>query len=179
MPKFNINEFKPTAIFLVKFIGLYFALNLIYGFYVEAASPKPDAATVWVTNQTALIIQVFGMEAVTKIHESKPTTSIYNKGNGIVSVYEGCNGINVIIIFLCFLLSFGPLNKKLVWFAPLGIVLIHLINLGRIIGLFFVVIYLPNAIYFSHKYFFTAIIYGGVFLLWIVWLRINYVKQPA
>jgi exosortase/archaeosortase family protein len=71
------------------------------------------------------------------------------------------------------------MNKKLAWFAPLGVIIIHVVNLGRIIGLFFVVIYLPKALYFSHKYLFTTIIYAVVFVLWLIWLRMNYFKKAS
>jgi exosortase family protein XrtF len=179
MTSLNIKDFKPTIIFLVKFVGLYFVLNLLYGFYVESYDRRPDSATVWVTNQTAGILNVIGWKTETKDHPKKPTTAIHYQGRGIVSVYEGCNGINVVIIFLCFLVGFGPMNKKLAWFAPLGVIIIHVVNLGRIIGLFFVVIYLPKALYFSHKYLFTTIIYAVVFGLWLIWLRMNYFKKAS
>lgn len=177
MSAINFTEFKPTVVFIAKFVALYFVLNLGYGFYVESYKNKPDAATVSVTHQSSKIISLIGWKTETMNIPKKPTTSIVFNGNGIVSVYEGCNGINVAIIFLSFLFAFGPYNKALAWFAPVGLVVIHLTNLGRIIGLFFVVIYMPSAVYFSHKYLFTAVIYAVVFTLWLVWLRITYWKK--
>jgi exosortase family protein XrtF len=173
----NWNEFKPTIYFLIKFVGLYIALNLLYGYYIEQQNPKPDVPTILVTEQSATLLRLFGWDVAAHNHETKPTTYIAYEGRGIVSVYEGCNGLNVAIIFLCFLLAFGPLNKKLAWFIPVGLIVIHLTNLARIIGLFWVVIYLPNAVYFTHKYLFTAIIYAVVFIMWLVWLRINFRKN--
>jgi exosortase family protein XrtF len=176
MKAFSLQEFKPTILFLVKFVGLYLVLNVVYGLYVKKDHPRPDSATVSITHQTAAVLDVLGWEVSTINHPKKPTTSIVYQNRGIVSVYEGCNGINVIIIFLCFLIAFGPLNKKLAWFAPLGILIIHMANLGRILGLFWVVIYMPNAVYFTHKYLFTAFIYAVVFGMWLIWLRVNYTK---
>lgn len=179
MAAISISEFKPTIIFLLKFIGLYFSLSLLYGFYVEAYEPKPDPATVWVTNQTADVLGLLGWKTETYSYPNKPTTSIQYQGKGMVSVYEGCNGINVIIIFLSFLFAFGPVNNRMAWAVSAGMVIIHIANLGRIAGLFFVVHYLPGAVYFSHKYLFTAFIYAVVFALWMVWLRINYAKRKV
>jgi exosortase family protein XrtF len=177
MAAFNIQEFKPTILFLVKFVGLYFILNLLYGVYVKNDYPNPDGATISVTHQTAGILGWLGWETTTHNHSSKPTTSIVYQNRGIVSVYEGCNGINVAIIFLCFLFAFGPINRKLAWFAPAGVLILHLANLGRILGLFWVVIYLPNAVYFTHKYLFTAFIYAVVFGMWLIWLRLNFSRK--
>lgn len=173
---FNLKEFKPTILFLVKFAGLYLVLSLLYGWYVKSNNPKPDAVTISITKQTSALLQVLGWETTIFNYENKPTTSVVHKDRGIISVYEGCNGINMVIIFLSFLFGFGPINKKLAWFAPLGILLIHLFNLGRLLALFWVVIYLPGALYFTHKYLFTAFIYAVVFGLWIVWMRMNFKK---
>jgi exosortase family protein XrtF len=177
MATVNLKEFKPTILFLVKFVGLYVVMSILYGLYVEQARPQPDSATISVTNQTAGILRTIGWTVITSDHPTKPTTSIQYEGRGIVSVYEGCNGINVAIIFLCFLVAFGPMNKKLAGYAPLGVLIIHITNLGRILGLFYVVIYMPHAVYFTHKYLFTAVIYAVVFGLWLIWLRINFAKK--
>lgn len=165
-----INEFKPTIFFLLKFIGLYLVSNLIYGWFITAWAPLPDPMTQWVTEQSAGILEVLGYTNTVHIHSTKPTTYIEWNGKGIVSVYEGCNGLNVALVFLSFLFAFGPYKKPLAWFAPLGLVIIHLANLGRVVLLFMVSVHMPDALYFMHKYLFTAFIYLFVFLLWIWWV---------
>lgn len=177
MSSFAIKDFKPTILFLAKFLGLYLVLNLVYGYFVEREYPQCDAATAWVTDQTSGILNGLGWENFVSMHNKKPTTSIIHANRAVVSVYEGCNGINVAIIFICFLVAFGPINRKLAWYAPLGLVIIHVFNVGRILGLFWVVLYLPGAVYFTHKYVFTAVIYAVIFLLWLVWIRMTYIKK--
>jgi len=171
MNGFSFQEFKPTIFFLVKFLGIYLVVNLLYGWYVTAWYPNPDPVTSWVSDQSAVILRAVGYEASSINHERKPTTLILNDKDAILSVYEGCNGINSGIVFLAFLFAFGTYRKALLWFAPLGILMIHLSNLARIILLFIVSIYLPDHLYFAHKYLFTAWIYLVVFALWIVWVK--------
>ncbi len=74
------------------------------------------------------------------------------------------------IIYLSFLLAFGPYTKNMAWFAPAGVLAIHIANLARIVLLFWVTLYHPHYLYFLHKYLFTAIIYVAVFVLWIIWV---------
>lgn len=62
---------------------------------------------------------------------------------------------------------------------PLGILIIHLINLGRIYLLFLVALYRPNYLYFTHKYFFTGIIYIAIFALWYIWIIITKSQHHA
>jgi exosortase family protein XrtF len=93
-----------------------------------------------------------------------------NDGLVVINVYEGCNGINVIIVFVAFLVAFGGPPKSLVLFGIGGIVLIHLFNLARIAFLFFLALSNSRSFYYYHKYLFTATLYGVVFLLWAVWV---------
>jgi len=164
-------EFSPTIYFLLKFVGFYLIGNLLYGLFVTTFEPKPDPMTKWVTNQTAWVITVSGWPAETVHHSARPTTSILYQNQAIVSVYEGCNGINVMIVFLAFVFAFGPIGKTLSWFAPVALLIIHISNLLRIIFLFWVTLYLPNFLYLMHKYFFTAFIYAIVFIIWIIWVK--------
>jgi exosortase family protein XrtF len=171
MNSFSIKEFKPTIFFLLKFVGIYVVGNFLYGAYVTAYEPSPDPVTHWVSDHTAVVLTACGWPTVTQDREDKPTTKLVHDGKNILAVYEGCNGINVIIIFVAFLIAFGPLSRSLLWFIPVGILIIHIMNLGRITLLFWVAIYRKEYLYFTHKYFFTAILYVVVFLLWMWWVR--------
>jgi len=167
----NILDFKPTIFFLLRFLGLYLVGNLMYGFYVTHYEPGPDPLTYSVTEQTAYFLDLLGWPNEVLPQLVLPTVTIMYHRVAVVSVYEGCNGLNVMIIFAAFLFAFGPINKSMTWFILVGLIIIHLSNLLRIGLLFLVALYRPHYLYFSHKYFFTAFIYGFVFILWMIWVR--------
>ena len=169
----NWKEFKPTILFLIKFLGIYLSLNVMYGFYVTSYEPKPDPVTWQATQHTAIALSALGWESTTKEYEEKPSVAIVHNSKTIVSVYEGCNSLNVMIVFLAFVLSFGAKRKPLIWFLPIGLILIYIINILRIALLFLVSLKLPHFLYFTHKYLFTAVIYLFVIMLWFVWIRIQ------
>lgn len=171
MSSFSIKEFKPTILFLVKFVGIYLTGNFLYGMYVTAYEPTPDPVTHWVSNHTAAVLTSCGWPVITADRPDRPTTKLLYEKRAILAVYEGCNGINVMIIFLAFILAFGPLSRHVLWFIPAGLLIIHVMNLARIALLFWVSIYLKDYLYFTHKYFFTAILYVVVFVLWVWWVR--------
>ena len=178
MKSLSLKEFKPTILFLVKFAGIYLVANLLYGIYVTAYSPRPDPITSIASRQTAFALGVCGWPSTTKDDERKPTTQLIHEDRSVLAIYEGCNGINIMIIFVAFLVAFGPIGKPLLVFALAGIVIIHLMNIARIAVLFWVVLYLPDFVYFMHKYLFTAILFVIVFVLWIVWVkRFSHVKE--
>lgn len=169
--KFRFEEFRPTIYFLGKFIGIYFAGSLLYGLYITSYEPDVDPVTSMVTRQSAWVLSTLGWESKAQDFSGKPTTFVEWHGKRIVSVYEGCNGLNVVIVFISFIIAFGPVNKTAAWFTAMSLLIIHITNLARIGFLFFVVLYFPRYSYFMHKYFFTACIYLVVLLLWLWWVR--------
>ncbi len=171
MKNFSIKEFMPTILFLVKFVGIYVVGNFLYGLYVTAYSPAPDPVTHWVSDQSAIVLTSCGWPTTIQDHGNKPTTKLVFDNKNILAIYEGCNGINVMIIFVAFIIAFGPWSRELLWFIPLGLLIIHIMNLARVIFLFWVAIYMKDYMYFMHKYFFTVILYVVVFVLWVWWVK--------
>ncbi|HTF20622.1 MAG TPA: exosortase family protein XrtF [Chryseolinea sp.] len=167
----TIREFLPTIIFLAKFLGIYLVASLLYGAYVTSFEPGPDPATRAVAQQTSVALGVCGWATSAHDNGRKPTTEVAYRNRDILSIYEGCNGINVMVIFVAFLLAFGPMNRRLWWYAPLGLLAIHLCNLLRIAVLFWVSLNEPDFMYFLHKYFFTAALYVVTLTLWVIWVR--------
>jgi len=166
-----MREFIPAFRFLGVFLALYFGLNLIYGFWISSYQGSADWATKVVTEQTSFIVNLFGEQTVTQPKNNSPTVSIIKESKSVISVFEGCNGINVMIVFVCFLFAFRGSWKQLAWFFPLGIVLIYFANLLRVSALYYVAEYWQRYFYYVHKYLFTATIYLLVFALWWWWME--------
>ena len=88
---------------------------------------------------------------------------------GYIGINESCSGLKPILQFiLLFLIYPGPWVKKL-WFIPLGVVIVHLTNLFRIVGLSVVTVTIPEYWDFSHDYLFRPFFYVVIFLLWVWW----------
>lgn len=175
----TLREFLPTIMFLGKFLGIFLVSSILYGAYVTAFEPGPDPVTSVVAQHTSNALAICGWN--TSVHDNvrKPTTEIDYQNKSILSIYEGCNGINVMIIFVAFLMAFGPVNKRLLWYIPLGLLILHLCNLFRISALFWVSMNKPDFMYFLHKYFFTAALYVVTFLLWVIWVRMYLPAKTA
>ncbi|MEL7005013.1 MAG: exosortase family protein XrtF [Bacteroidota bacterium] len=165
-----LTEFKRPILFLVKFIVLYFVLNLCYGLFVDYYSPSIDPFTDWVAENTAFVLRIIGYSVDSVPSNNMPHSVIKQGPLSVISVFEGCNGINIAIIFASFIFVFSKPNAKMIWFILLGLIVIHITNLIRICLLFYVAINLEDYFYFTHKYFFTAIIYVVVFVMWYIWV---------
>jgi exosortase family protein XrtF len=164
-------ENREAILFIVKFVGLYLVLNTLYGFYVEYYYPQPDPVTLVVTRQVAAILSVFH-PVVEAIPDSTSSYVILQHNSQIVvSVFEGCNSLNVMIVYISFLIAFKGSLSSTLQFSFLGLVLVYVMNQLRVGLLFEVALKFPQHLYFFHKYFFTGIIYGVVFVVWFFWVK--------
>lgn len=167
------NDFKYAFLFLGKFLVIYFAGNILYGIFIDSYINQPDPITYWVTHQTCDVQNAFGVNSTMKANEGIKSISMENNGVGVINVFEGCNGVNVMIVFVAFLVAYGGSTKRMIWFLPVGLVIIHLFNLLRIILLYVAAQQNTQYFYYIHKYFFTAALYVVVIVLWVFWVKIS------
>ncbi len=177
----NWRDNQPALKFLGLFLGVYLVSNVLYGFYIEWSYPRADQVTIWVSNQSSTLINLLlGRETTSVLSLVSPVTLILENGKTTLRIYEGCNGINVMIVFVAFLLSFGGFSKRGSLFILLGILIIHLANLYRIAMLFWVARHYETYFYYVHKYVFTAALYVIVLGLWWMWVyRIMKANAPT
>jgi len=162
---------KAILFFLLKFIGFYIVVNTAYGFWINSYYPGPDPITEMVTHQSAAIISLTEDNIMVEGTTNSANVPIVQGTQRVISVFEGCNGLNVMIVFVSFIVAYSGTWKKNVIFGLIGVVLIHIANLFRVALLFFISKYYPDNLYFFHKYLFTGMLYILVFFLWYLWVK--------
>ncbi|MGV6851209.1 MAG: exosortase H [bacterium] len=88
-----------------------------------------------------------------------------------VSIEPGCNGVEAVIILFAAIMAFpAPIKHKLVGFLA-GFSAIQLLNLVRIISLFYMGQW--NKVWFDwfHLYLWQALIILDALVVWLIWLR--------
>ena len=166
-----IKEYKTALLFLLKFLGIYLVFNLIYGVWVEGFAPVSDPFTYFVSGQTITLLEFFYDGLDYEYYPHEPLVWLALDKVVIINAFEGCNGINVMILFFAFIIAYkGPLKQTIIYTLG-GILVIHLANIIRIALLFVVAERFESLYYFTHKYLFTATIYGVVFLIWFFWVK--------
>ena len=165
-------DFKPVLIILLRFVLLYVALVFVYQFYLNGCENSGlDPISTWIAEQTAFLQRILGYP--TQLVPGKPveeTTWFYVSGKYVSRMVEGCNVISVLILFLAFIFAFYKGVKTFI-FAALGILFLHIINVLRIAGLNILIVEFPHYSKIGHDYFFPAIIYGSVVVLWLIWIK--------
>ena len=155
-------------------MGTYVILVLLYNLYLDYYFSRglPDPVTRLVGEQTEAFISAFGYKAMAAPSSMYPLMNLSVNDIFIARIIEGCNSISLLILFLAFMLSFiGKLKPSLIFILS-GMVIIYSMNVIRI-GLLAIGLYeMPQYSHFLHKIAFPLVIYGTVFLLWILWIYI-------
>ena len=174
-------EYKAPINFLLRFFLTFGILSLLYAFWVKSFGTEADSFSWFIGRNLELLAGKQNM-SLSQV-EGQPAIQVWYKGKQSVSLFEGCNGVAVMILFFAFLLAFKGTLKHTIVYAVVGIFIIHLFNLGRLMLL--VVLSQNNEkwFHFAHKYLFTLIIYAAVMLLWFVWVkyfsRLNFKSQAT
>ncbi len=93
------------------------------------------------------------------------------QGQPAVIVGGPCDGLVLYTLLVGFVLAYpGPARRRL-WFIPMGIVVLWLLNVVRIVALALNQRYSPDTFYFNHHYAFSAIAYLVLCGLWVLWAR--------
>lgn len=166
-------RYKPSILFLVRFLGVYIVGNILYGLWVISYGGEADPVTFMVARHSALLLHLINVPASVEPSVLEPNVSMVLDGKVIVNVYEGCNAINVSILFVAFIVAYKGKYIKATFFIAVGIASIYFFNLFRVSGLFLVAKYFPNHLYLMHKFVFTGVIYLFIFALWIGWVKLS------
>ena len=131
----------------------------------------PDFITNLVAKQSSELISSFGYDAKVMPHDTETSMKLYINQTYLARIVEGCNAVSIIILFIAFIISFAEKLKKTLLFLFAGGALIYAVNILRIAILAIAIYKYPEYTETLHEVVFPAIIYGMVFLLWMIWVR--------
>ncbi len=160
---------------LIRFLALAFAILLAWvllsvffpsfigDMHYFIIKPQADIS--------AYFLRSFGYNIAQEYMVGGCEASIIFVSYGNICVGTGCSGLELFLLFFGFIaLMKGRLKDKL-WFVPLGITGIFVLNIMRIIALCIIYYYHPDYLDFNHKYTFVIIVYGAIFGLWVIWVN--------
>lgn len=166
--KFEARE-KKLIRFLALFLGLYAVWMMLYKWLIQPWG----ALDTLVINDSSLwaiwVLDTIGFDTFQGNHETIRTIGI--AGTHGLWIGDPCNGLTLFALFSLFVAAFPGNWKHKLWFIPLGITLIHTMNIFRITALCIITQKFPDWLEFNHTYLFQIIMYGFIFLLWYVWIK--------
>mgnify|MGYP003890717997 CR=1 FL=1 len=177
-------QYKPFLLFLVKFIFSYLVLTIAYQYYLnqfDIKNNEVDDFTKLVASQVEQVLLFFNCDAHIELHTTEPSYKFFYNGKFVSRIMEGCNALSVIILFISFVIAFSGKIKNTIYFIVVGGFIIHILNITRIALLMVAFYNFPEANFILHDILFPLVIYGTVFILWIIWVNkfSFYAKEPA
>ncbi|MDY0103784.1 MAG: archaeosortase/exosortase family protein [Lentimicrobium sp.] len=160
------------------FALLLFFVHYTYIWWSSAGFPPVKSlvdqlfisASAILFDQSVWVVQhLFGMDITTQGQNILFVTS--EGTTGYVGVEPGCTSLKQWVHWIVLMLLFpGPWKHKL-WYIPMGVVVIHFVNLIRITGLVVTTTAWPQSFEFFHNYIFKTFFYFMIFLMWVVWVE--------
>ena len=171
MKKYFI-QYRLFLLFLGKFFLAFVLLTFIYKMYLNSfGENKIDTITQFVGYNTKNTLQLIDNQSYLIHNNTKNYIQIFYQNKYVSRIIEGCNGISVIILFLSFIFAFSGKWKQTVVFMVTGSIIIYTLNVFRIALLSVLLFHYPKYEHVLHGVVFPLIIYGVVFILWVIWVN--------
>lgn len=161
-------------LFAIRAVILLIGWMVLYHGFIKPYTAVNNWLSVQVLNSTQTILNFLGYD--TNLDTSKTSTynfknAVFIDGQPVVLVADGCNGLELMALFIGFLLSFpGPAKYKAL-IIPFGSVAVFIINVLREVILALNYKYFQETFDFNHKYTYVLIVYLIIFLIWRYWLN--------
>jgi len=170
--------------FLARGLILFIIWKIIYlGFLVPGRIlDKPLTTTVGILTAQGLNLATnskdyrskteFGpvLDADTK-GKGEMQQSVYFKNYKLVGIYDGCNALELFVLYAGFIVCMPATLKRKIIFISVGTALIFIINILRCMGVSYVVQYHPKQANFVHHYVFVFVVYGLIIALWLLFVN--------
>ena len=147
--------------------GLYLLWLVVYEGYVKADGRLDTALCTQLAEVATGLLRAVGFPASLP----QPVPLVYMDGQPAVVVGTPCNGLALYALFTGFVLAFPAPWRPRLWFIPLGVVVIYLLNVVRIAILALNHHYAHRSVDFNHHYTYTFIVYGCICAMWMWWVR--------
>lgn len=154
---------------MLRFLIL-FVVILVTLFAAELTSPVQNAVVLPWTEALARISA--GLITLFDSHVVAAGKILQNTTNGFaVSIEAGCNGIEAAIVLIAAMLAFpAPWKHRAIGILA-GLFAVQMLNIVRVISLFYLGQWSMAAFEWAHLYLWQALIMLDVLIVWLVWIR--------
>lgn len=163
--------------FLLLVAALFIGWQLLYSLVIHPWGALDRWLIDRLTDHSGTALHLLGYEL---LPEPAGDSSRYIgvQGGTFLWIGDRCDGLSVMVVFALFIGAFpGPWKHK-PWFILLGVLLIHAMNVLRVVALCYVVTIDYELLNFQHDYTFQVVVYSCVLLLWYIWVK-RFAPLPA
>lgn len=152
---------RPETRFLILFLTI-----LTIGFTTIALQTVNDVVVV---PYTAFVAKVSGAVLSLLGEDITRNGCALTSPRFSVTIYNGCNGLITSLIFVSGVLAFPTRWRAKVVGVVGGVLAIQLINLVRIVSLFYIGVFIPSFFNQSHIFVWQSLVILAGIALWVAW----------
>jgi exosortase/archaeosortase family protein len=166
--KYQLQAMREVVIFSAITIGFHFLFRS-YASLIMSTWPVPAISSFTVDllykNSLWFNINILNMNITTV------DTTMFFPDCGYIHINHSCSAVKQFMQWIILMTLYpGPWRHKL-WFIPAGIIILHLTNIFRIVGLSVVLLQWPAYWDWSHDWFFRPFFYVVIFAMWVLWVE--------
>jgi exosortase/archaeosortase family protein len=143
----------------------------VYEFWLKPSEKLDNWIIARLVQYSESVLRFFSVEV--RNHLEVPWNIIQPINSIGVWIAPSCDGLQVMAVFGIFITVFPGKAISKLWFIPLGLILLFLMNVVRIVSLVLIAKINPHWLQFNHDYTFMVVVYGLVFFLWYWWIQIS------
>jgi exosortase/archaeosortase family protein len=152
---------KGVARFILKAVAVFIGWQLLYDLVLKPSGIPDKALTQIVLSGTVDMLSLF-YSSVQQVGNS-----ILVQGKPSINIEDACNGLELIALYLGYLIILPSNWKKMAAYIILGIAGIYFLNIVRCSLLAYLFQHDVSTANFAHKYAFKLVVYAFVFWGWI------------
>jgi len=152
---------RPDTRFIILFLAI-----LGMTFTIIALRPVNDTVvipyTAFIARVSGVVLRLFGESATV-------AGCLVSSPRFAVTIYNGCNGLITSLIFIAGVVAFPARPAAKLVGAAGGLFAIQIINMVRIVSLFYIGVYFPDLFHDAHIFVWQSLVILGGVALWVIW----------
>jgi len=169
VPPRNLHSFVKTyrreVGFVVRFFVVFLAVNLLYFLLPDTFIEEVIFARLTATPVAAII------QFISPADNMVAERALLSSKHISLMVTVGCEGAQSILILVSALIAYSLPVKRKIAGVICGVLFMYCMNIGRIVGVYYVTRYNPRALDIAHLYVGQTFVIVMMFLFFIFWVR--------
>lgn len=148
--------------FFVVFAAL---LSVFYCVYLPTSQSRPYAKYLEVLAEVCgAVLRTLAQDA--SVSEASIISPLFT-----VEIVPGCDGLEALALFGCAVLASPVVWRRRIVFLLSGAIVLMTVNVIRLVSLFYIGVYFPNALDRVHWDLWPGFLIVAIFACWFIWAR--------
>lgn len=173
--------YKSIFVFFARLMLLSVLWISAYHFILHPLRVPDRFLTNITTGSVTGVINIFShRSALTWISStSNPLAYILQGSKTVLVIYDDCNGLNLLVIYLSMIILLPYSAKRKIGYGVGGILLIIAGNIIRCLSLYWIYIHFNSSFDFNHHYVFTLLMYLLILFCWLSFTKTKKLNETG